>query len=105
MEDAKSSLLKLAYRTSLFHHEKFDGTGYPQGLKGEEIPLEARIVAIADVFDALCMKRCYKEPWNIQKACQFIISQSGLAFDPRVVQAFKKNFQKIKALYETDAKK
>lgn len=105
LEDAKSSLLKLAYRTSLFHHEKFDGTGYPQGLKGEEIPLEARIVAIADVFDALCMKRCYKEPWNVQKACQFIISQSGLAFDPRVVQAFKKNFPKIKALYEADAKK
>lgn len=101
LEDAKSALLKLAYRTSLFHHEKFNGTGYPQGLKGEEIPLEARIVAIADVFDALCMKRCYKEPWDVQKAYQFIISQSGLSFDPRVVQAFKKKFPKIKALYET----
>lgn len=100
LQDAKSSLLKIAHKMSLYHHERFDGKGYPKGLKEQEIPLEARIVAVADVFDALCMPRCYKQPWTIKKAYDFVIEQSGNAFDPQVVQAFKKNFSKISALYE-----
>ena len=98
---AQSSLLKIAHKMSLYHHERFDGTGYPEGLKGEEIPLEARIVAVADVFDALCMKRCYKKPWDIMKAYQFIIDQSEKAFDPHAVKAFKKIFSKIKSIYKS----
>ena len=86
---------------SLYHHERFDGTGYPEGLKGEEIPLEARIVAVADVFDALCMKRCYKKPWDISQAYQFITEQSEKAFDPQAVKAFKKSFSKIKNIYKS----
>ena len=98
---AQSSLLKIAHKMSLYHHERFDGTGYPEGLKGEEIPLEARIVAVADMFDALCMKRCYKKPWDIMKAYQFIIDQSEKAFDPHAVKAFKKIFSKIKSIYKS----
>lgn len=100
LEDAKSPLLKVACKMSLYHHEKFDGSGYPEGLKGEDIPLEARIVAAADVFDALCMPRCYKQPWEVSRAYDFILEQSGFAFDPIIVKAFKKNFNKIKVLYK-----
>ncbi len=98
---AQSSLLKIAHKMSLYHHEHFDGSGYPEGLKGEDIPLEARIVAVADVFDALCMKRCYKKPWDIMQAYQFIVSQSEKAFDPRAVKAFRRNFSEIKEIYKS----
>jgi len=67
------------------HHEKFDGSGYPKGLKGNEIPLSARIVAVADVFDALTSRRPYKEPWSVEKTIDTIRSQAGLHFDPEVV--------------------
>lgn len=61
MEGAHSQVLKIAHKMSLYHHEKWNGSGYPKGLKGEEIPIEARIVTVADVFDALCMFRVYKK--------------------------------------------
>ncbi len=77
------------------HHEKWDGTGYPKGLKGEEIPLFARICAIADVFDALTMKRPYKEPWPVEKAVEWIVSESGSSFDPELVTAFHKGLPDI----------
>ena len=70
------------------HHEQFDGTGYPQGLRAEDIPLAARIVAIVDVYDALVHKRCYKEPWQLQRALDYIRERSGTQFDPKVVDAF-----------------
>ena len=70
------------------HHEKWDGTGYPRGLKEEEIPLSARIFAIADVWDALTSDRPYREPWSEQKTLAYIRQQSGKHFDPRVVDAF-----------------
>ena len=70
------------------HHEKWDGTGYPRGLKEEEIPLSARIFAIADVWDALTSDRPYREPWSEQKTLAYIRQQSGKHFDPRVVEAF-----------------
>jgi putative nucleotidyltransferase with HDIG domain len=70
------------------HHEKWDGTGYPRGLKGEEIPLAARIFAIADVWDALISQRRYHEAWSVEKVCHHIISRSGTHFDPDVVEKF-----------------
>lgn len=70
------------------HHEKFDGSGYPKGISAQEIPIEARIVAVADVFDALTSKRPYKEPWPIEKAVALLRENSGGHFDPTVVEAF-----------------
>ncbi|MBF0445256.1 MAG: response regulator [Magnetococcales bacterium] len=70
------------------HHEKWDGSGYPQGLKGEEIPESARIAAVADVFDALTMKRPYKEPWSTNEAFATIEREAGTHFDPRLAACF-----------------
>ena len=83
-----SSYLSLGADIAGGHHEQFDGSGYPVGRKGEDIPLSARIVAIVDVYDALVHKRCYKEPWPQEKALDYIRERSGTQFDPRVVEAF-----------------
>ena len=80
--------LKEAINMAYCHHEKWNGTGYPRGLKGEEIPLSARIMAVADVFDALISKRSYKEPFGYEKAVSIIEEGSGTHFDPTVVTAF-----------------
>lgn len=76
------------------HHEKWDGTGYPQGLKAEAIPLEARIVAVADVFDALTHKRCYKSAWEIEESIAKIQEGAGSHFDPQVVDALMRLYQR-----------
>jgi putative two-component system response regulator len=81
-------LLQLASRIALTHHERWSGGGYPQGLEGEAIPLEGRIVAVADVFDALTHERPYKKAWPVEEAVAEIASQSGRQFDPAVVEAF-----------------
>ena len=70
------------------HHEKWDGTGYPRGLKGEEIPLAARIFAVVDVWDALTSERPYRPAWSREKAIEYIKTQSGVHFDPQVVEVF-----------------
>jgi HD-GYP domain-containing protein (c-di-GMP phosphodiesterase class II) len=70
------------------HHEKWDGTGYPRGLKGDQIPLAARIFAIVDVWDAIRSDRPYRAAWDEAKAREYILSESNKHFDPRVVQAF-----------------
>lgn len=93
--DHPSGLLKLAASIALHHHEKWDGSGYPKGLAGEEIPLAARIVAIADVFDALTSQRPYKPAWSIDDAVAFIRKESGKHFDPQVVTAFLDNLPQI----------
>ncbi len=93
--DDKSTLLQLASRIALYHHEKWDGNGYPHGLIGEAIPLEARIVALADVFDALTSKRPYKEPWSIEDATNYILNEAGKQFDPELVTAFQIALPKI----------
>jgi HD superfamily phosphodiesterase len=90
LKDSTIDILKMASNVALCHHEKYDGTGYPRGLKGEEIPIEARIVAVADVFDALTSRRPYKEPYEIERAVEIIEKDSGKHFDPKVVQAFKR---------------
>lgn len=73
-----------------YHHEKYDGTGYPQGLKGEEIPEIGRIIAVADVFDALVSKRHYKDAMDVESAKQEILRSSGTQFDPKIVEVFLK---------------
>ena len=78
-----------------YHHERWDGTGYPLGLKEEAIPLAARIMAIADVFDALISKRCYKDAYPIEEAFEIIKSESGTHFDPKLVDVFLSNKEKI----------
>ena len=83
-----SGVLQLAREIALAHHEKWDGSGYPRGLAGEAIPLSARIVAIADVFDALTTRRPYKEPWPVQDALDHIAAQAGKHFDPALVALF-----------------
>jgi putative two-component system response regulator len=70
------------------HHENWDGSGYPQGLQGEATPLSARVVKVADVFDALTSRRPYKEPWPVEAALEILREQSGKQFDPAIVAAF-----------------
>jgi two-component system response regulator RpfG len=82
-----SAFLDLAARVALHHHERFDGSGYPDGLKGAEIPIEARIVAVADVFDALISEQPYKHAWEIDAALAHVYAQRGRLFDPQCVQA------------------
>ncbi|MEN3015148.1 MAG: HD domain-containing phosphohydrolase [bacterium] len=95
LSGSKHEVIQVAEKIALTHHERFDGTGYPLGLKGEDIPLEGRIVAISDVFDALTSKRPYKEAWSIEKALQEIKNSSGSHFDPQIVQAFFKSLHRI----------
>ncbi|NML27344.1 response regulator [Zoogloea dura] len=83
-----SQLLQLARSIALFHHEKYDGSGYPHRLAGESIPIEARIVAIADVFDALTSVRPYKEAWPVDQAVALLHSEKGRHFDPELVDLF-----------------
>jgi putative two-component system response regulator len=90
LETSKAPLLKVAREIALFHHENWDGTGYQSGLRGEEIPLSARIVAVADVYDALTHARPYKKAWTQEDAFDEIRSRSGSKFDPAVVEAFFK---------------
>ncbi len=94
-------LFELAAEVALCHHERWDGTGYPQGLKGKEIPESARIVAIADVFDALTMRRPYKEAWSTQKGIEFVLEQAGTHFDPSMVDLFKTHFDSILEIKES----
>ncbi len=83
-------LLQTAWMIALCHHEKWDGSGYPSGLKGEQIPLMARIAALADVFDALTTVRPYKRAWSVEEAVSFIESQAGSHFDPALIEPFKR---------------
>ena len=86
--DDESPLLQMAKEIAFSHHEKWDGTGYPRRLKGEEIPITARIVAIADVFDALTTERPYKKAWKIDAAINLIDEEAGKHFDPALVKVF-----------------
>ena len=88
--------IRFAADIATYHHERWDGTGYPLGLTGEEIPLAARIMAIADVFDALVSKRCYKDAIPFEEAFEIIESESGTHFDPKLVDVFLKEKETIK---------
>jgi len=88
LQESRSELLQTAERIALTHHEKWNGAGYPQGLKEEDIPIEGRILAVADVFDALTHERPYKAAWPLEDAIEEIRRSSGTHFDPEVVEAF-----------------
>ncbi|GLX79541.1 hypothetical protein tinsulaeT_28810 [Thalassotalea insulae] len=92
LDGSKRPILKTAALIAQQHHEKYDGSGYPEGLAGEDIHIFARIVAVADVFDALTHKRCYKAAWPTDKVKQFFIEQSGQHLDPEIVKALLDNF-------------
>ncbi|TPV60906.1 two-component system response regulator [Aestuariibacter sp. GS-14] len=98
--EADSDLLRIAKSVALTHHEKWDGTGYPNGLKAEDIPIEGRIVAIADVFDALTSKRPYKEAWSVEKTMDLIKRESGVHFEPKLVELLEANLPAILEIKE-----
>ncbi len=87
--DNDSSLMQMAREIALTHHEKWDGSGYPNGLKGEAIPIVGRITAVCDVFDALTSDRPYKDAWPVEKASRFIRENAGSHFDPQLAQTFE----------------
>lgn len=91
-------LFQLAAEVSMTHHERWDGGGYPLGLSGEAIPLSGRIVAIVDFFDALTMDRCYRPAFSDEVALQMLAEQSGLAFDPRIVECALRNAERLIAV-------
>jgi response regulator RpfG family c-di-GMP phosphodiesterase len=91
LKNSQSTYLLTGAMIALTHHEKYDGTGYPMNLKGDEIPLYGRIAGIADVFDALTTKRPYKEPWPISKAFDLLAEERGKHFDPVLIDAFLSN--------------
>lgn len=93
--DDESELLKMAKIVAITHHEKWDGSGYPNGLEGEEIPRIGRIVAIADVFDALTSERPYKKAWSVEDAVGLLQKDAGSHFDPKLVPLFVENLDDI----------
>ncbi|MGE6193082.1 HD domain-containing phosphohydrolase [Stutzerimonas stutzeri] len=97
----ESPLLEMAAEIALYHHERWDGTGYPHGLKGEQIPLAARVVALCDVYDALRSPRPYKEPWSKERAQAYIREQAGLYFDPTLVEVLNGMFQQIEDMQDS----
>lgn len=104
LRKSSSDILKLAANIALTHHERWNGTGYPLGLRGEEIPIEGRIVAIADSFDAMVSKRPYKKAKSLQEAFSEIERFSGEFYDPKVVKAFLSCKEKILKLYKEEEK-
>ena len=88
LKDSGSETLRAGAEVAISHHEKYDGSGYPHGLQGNKIPIFGRIVAVADVFDALTSERPYKKAWTIEDACRFLENGRGSHFDPMCVEAF-----------------
>ena len=95
LTNSHSKYLKAGAVIALSHHEKFDGSGYPRGLTGEDIPIFGRIVSIADVFDALASKRPYKPARSFEKSIEYILKESGKHFYPSLVDLFQDNIEEI----------
>ena len=95
LSNSKRPIIQSGAIIALQHHEKWDGSGYPNGLVGDDIHIFARITGIADVFDALCSKRCYKQPWTVDDTMQLIREQSGSHFEPKLVQLMEDNLETI----------
>lgn len=105
LSNSESRYMQMGAVIALYHHERFDGKGYPNGLHGEDIPLYARIVAVADVFDALVSVRPYKPAWEMQEAVDYIKQQSGTHLDPKCVDAFCQRLDdvvRIQAQYQDE---
>jgi response regulator RpfG family c-di-GMP phosphodiesterase len=98
LQGSSSESMKMSADIARHHHERFDGGGYPLGLRGEDIPLSARIVAIADVWDALLAARPYKKPWNEEAAIDLLRSGAGTQFDPILVDAFLSNLETLREI-------
>ncbi|MEY6431452.1 HD domain-containing phosphohydrolase [Thioalkalicoccus limnaeus] len=98
LKDSPSSYLQLGATIALHHHERYDGTGYPGAIAAERIPLEARIVAVADVFDALTTARPYKQAWPVDEALGHLVAESGAHFDPECVTAFLSVTESVEAV-------
>ncbi|ETR72843.1 MAG: hypothetical protein OMM_01400 [Candidatus Magnetoglobus multicellularis str. Araruama] len=98
LEGGNSDLLKMAYDIAMTHHEKWNGRGYPNKLSGDNIPIEGRISAVCDVFDALTSERPYKKEWPVQDAIDEIVNQKGEHFDPYLVDLFIANLDDILAI-------
>ena len=105
LEGSKSPLIELARQVALGHHERWDGTGYPRGLRGDEIPMAARIVAIADCYDALRSRRPYKAGFSQERTCEIILRGDGRTapehFDPVVLEAFVRVKERMATIFET----
>ena len=99
---SKTPMMKACEIIAISHHERYDGTGYPKGLKGEKIPLYGRIVALADCFDAYTSRRTYKEAYDFAKAVGMVKERIGTHFDPTVVMAFMKNIDKVEKIWEAN---
>lgn len=103
LKGAKSGVMKVATVVALTHHEKWDGSGYPRGLSGEDIPIEGRIVAICDVYDALVSDRAYKDKWSTSEALDFLRKNANIQFDPKLIELFIQEIPRINAfLSHTD---
>jgi len=96
LKGSPSKYLSMGAIIALGHHERFDGSGYPNGLHGDDIPIVARVVAIADVFDALVSERPYKHAWSIEEGFAYLESQKGKHFDPRCVEAFLSGAERVR---------
>lgn len=96
--ECDSALLKMAKAVALYHHEKWDGSGYPHGLAGDAIPVEARIVAVSDVFDALTSARPYKQAWSIEDTMAHMQAQKGLHFEPRLIDLLQQQLPAMLAI-------
>jgi response regulator RpfG family c-di-GMP phosphodiesterase len=99
LKGTANPVIDMAANIAIDHHERWDGAGYPHAKKQQEISLEGRITAIADVFDALCCRRCYKEPWSMDDAKAEIIKGAGNHFDPNLVALFEAHFNDFKQIY------
>lgn len=100
LKGSSSPMIQLAAEIALSHHEKFNGSGYPGGLAAEAIPLSGRIVAVADVFDALTSARPYKPAWELDRAVAFLKGERGQHFDPTCVDAFFDQWSAVLAIRE-----
>ncbi|PZO65210.1 MAG: two-component system response regulator [Pseudoxanthomonas suwonensis] len=96
--DSQNRFIQVGALIALRHHERYDGSGYPDGLAGEDIPLEARIVTVADVFDALISPRPYKQAWTVDQALDYLVKQSGVLFDPVCVAALMDSRERLDAI-------
>lgn len=107
LDGSKAPVLKLGAVIALSHHERWDGSGYPKGLKGEEIPIEARILALVDVYDALRSKRHYKPAFDHETTCKIILEGDGRVmpqhFDPKLLEAFREHHEEFRKIFDDNA--
>ena len=100
LADSQNRFIQVAAIIALNHHERYDGKGYPRGITGEDIPIEARVVTVADVFDALISQRPYKKAWSVDEALDYIASESGKLLDPTCVNALLDNRERLDEICE-----